>query len=429
MRSTRKLDLTAFMLSNQVLILIFLLLLSGFFSSAETALFSISKAKAIHLAKQKGATNRLIKKMKADPHRLLSTILIGNNFVNVGASAIATAITINLVSSHAVGIATGIMTFLILIFGEIFPKSIATRNNILIARLVIFPLYWLSVLFTPLIVFLNFIPKLTGKIHKNPQVTEAELMTFVEVVEEEGEIKEEEKELIHKIFEFDDTNASEIMTPRADMFVIDVNKDLKLEEIAKSGFTRIPVIEEDIDHVVGILNIKDLLNHQATPAEQINIRKIMREPYFVPENMKLDKLLQQFKKRKQHIAIIIDEHGGVCGLITLEDALEEIVGEIVDETDTFEPNIVKLKPDEWRVLGKSEIDEVNEKIPMNIPDLKEYDTFSGYVLNQIGRIPREKDEIALGDFLITVNAMDGNRINEYIVRQKMAEMRANASSA
>ncbi len=429
MRSTRKLDLTAFMLSNQVLILIFLLLLSGFFSSAETALFSISKAKAIHLAKQKGATNRLIKKMKADPHRLLSTILIGNNFVNVGASAIATAITINLVSSHAVGIATGIMTFLILIFGEIFPKSIATRNNILIARLVIFPLYWLSVLFTPLIVFLNFIPKLTGKIHKNPQVTEAELMTFVEVVEEEGEIKEEEKELIHKIFEFDDTNASEIMTPRADMFVIDVNKDLKLEEIAKSGFTRIPVIEEDIDHVVGILNIKDLLNHQATPAEQINIRKIMREPYFVPENMKLDKLLQQFKKRKQHIAIIIDEHGGVCGLITLEDALEEIVGEIVDETDTFEPNIVKLKPDEWRVLGKSEIDEVNEKIPMNIPDLKEYDTFSGYVLNQIGRIPREKDEIALGDFLITVNAMDGNRINEYIVRQKKAEMRANASSA
>ncbi len=417
------------MLSNQVLILIFLLLLSGFFSSAETALFSISKAKAIHLAKQKGATNRLIKKMKADPHRLLSTILIGNNFVNVGASAIATAITINLVSSHAVGIATGIMTFLILIFGEIFPKSIATRNNILIARLVIFPLYWLSVLFTPLIVFLNFIPKLTGKIHKNPQVTEAELMTFVEVVEEEGEIKEEEKELIHKIFEFDDTNASEIMTPRADMFVIDVNKDLKLEEIAKSGFTRIPVIEEDIDHVVGILNIKDLLNHQATPAEQINIRKIMREPYFVPENMKLDKLLQQFKKRKQHMAIIIDEHGGVSGLITLEDSLEEIVGEIVDETDTFEPNIVKLKPDEWRVLGKSEIDEVNEKIPMNIPDLKEYDTFSGYVLNQIGRIPREKDEIALGDFLITVNAMDGNRINEYIVRQKKAEMRANASSA
>ena len=178
---------------DQFVVLFVLLLLSGFFSSAETALFSISKAKAIHLAKQKGPANKLIKKMKADPHRLLSTILIGNNLANVGASAIATAITIDLFESNAVGIATGVMTFLILIFGEIFPKSIATRNNILIARLVIFPLYWLSILFTPLIIFLYFIHKLTGKIHKKPIVTEEELMTFVEVVKDEGGIEEEEK--------------------------------------------------------------------------------------------------------------------------------------------------------------------------------------------------------------------------------------------
>ena len=417
------------MLSNQVIILIILLLLSGFFSSAETALFSISKAKAIHLAKQKGATNRLIKKMKDDPHRLLSTILIGNNFVNVGASAIATAITINLVSSHAVGITTGIMTFLILIFGEIFPKSIATRNNVLIARLVIFPLYWLSIILTPLILFLNFIPKLTGKIHKKPIVTEEELMTFVEVVEEEGGIEEEEKELIENIFEFDDTNASEIMTPRADMFVIEGKEPLNLEEIVRSGYTRIPVIDGNIDNVVGILNVKDLLRHQTKSDEAADVIKIMRQPYFVPENKKLDSLLKQFKQRKQHMAIVVDEHGGVSGLITLEDALEEIVGEIVDETDTFEPHIVKLKKDEWRVLGKSEIDEVNQKIPMQIPDSKEYDTFSGYVLNQIGRIPQEKEEIPLGNFLITVNEMDGNRISEYIVRQTELEPPKEASTA
>ena len=413
---------------DQFVLLFVLLLLSGFFSSAETALFSISKAKAIHLAKQKGTTNKLIKKMKADPHRLLSTILIGNNLVNVGASAIATAITIDLFESHAVGIATGVMTFLILIFGEIFPKSVATRNNILIARLVIIPLYWLSILFTPLIVFLNFIPKLTGKIHKKPIVTEEELMTFVEVVEEEGGIEEEEKELIENIFEFDDTNASEIMTPRADMFVIDVNEELKLEEIVKSGFTRIPVIDGEIDHVVGILNIKDLLTHQATSNAAIDVRKIMRGAYFVPENKKLDNLLQQFKKRKQHIAVIVDEHGGVSGLITLEDALEEIVGEIIDETDTVEPHIVETKPNEWRVLGKSEIDEVNEIIEMNIPDSREYDTFSGYVLDQIGRIPQEKEEIPIGQFLITVKEMDGNRIREYIVRQTEVETPEEASS-
>ena len=297
------------MLSDQVFILIVLLLLSGFFSSAETALFSISKAKAIHLAKQKGATNRLIKKMKDDPHRLLSTILIGNNFVNVGASAMATAITIKLVSSHAVGIATGIMTFLILIFGEIFPKSIATRNNILIARLVIIPLYWLSILFAPIIFMLNFIPKLTGKVWKKPKVTEEELLTFVEVVEEEGGIEEDEKELIHKIFEFDDTSDSKIMTPRADMFIINADEKLDLEEIIRSGFTRIPVIEEDIDHVIGILNVKDLFMHQVTSSAQAEARDVMHEPYFVPENKKLDNLLQEFKKRKQHMAVVVDEHG------------------------------------------------------------------------------------------------------------------------
>lgn len=406
------------MLFDQIVILIVLLLLSGFFSSAETALFSISKAKAIHLAKEKGKVNALIKKMKDDPHRLLSTILIGNNVVNVGASAMATAMAISLLSSNAVGIATGIMTFLILIFGEIFPKSIATRNNILIARIVIFPLYWLSILFTPIIVLLNFIPKLTGKIQKRPKVTEEELMTMVEVVEEEGEIKEEERELIYNIFEFDDTKASEIMTPRADMFVINEDEDLKLEEIIKSGFTRIPVIKGDIDHVIGILNIKDLFMHQATSKEEIDVRKIMHEPYFVPNNKKLDNLLQQFKERKQHMAIIVDEYGGVSGLITLEDALEEIVGEIIDETDKFEPYIVKIKPNEWIVLGKSEIDEVNENIPMNIPDSSEYNTFSGYILDKIGRIPQEKEEIPLENFIATVNKMKGNRIREFIITKK-----------
>jgi len=405
------------MLFDQIVVLSVLLLLSGFFSSAETALFSISRAKARYIAKEKGLTNALIKKMKDDPHRLLSTILIGNNLVNVGAAALATAIMIDLVASNAVGIATGIMTALILIFGEIIPKSIATRNNVLVARLVIMPLYWLSILFTPIIYLLNFIPSLTRKVQSKSRVTEEELMTFVEVVEEEGGIDEEEKELIHNIFEFDDTSASEIMMPRADMFVINVDEKLNLEEIIRSGFSRIPVIEEDIDHVIGILNIKDLFMHQVVSAKQADARSVMGEPYFVPENKKLDHLLQEFKRRKQHIAIVVDEHGGVSGLITLEDALEEIVGEIVDETDKVEPHIVKLKRNEWRVLGKSEIEDVNDKLAMEIPDTKEYDTFSGYVLDLIGRIPHEKEDILLDNFVVTVNEMDGTRIKEYIVRK------------
>jgi len=406
------------MLFEQIVVLIVLLLLSGFFSSAETALFSISKNKATYLAKDLGYINLLIKRMKDDPHCLLSTILIGNNLVNVGASALATAVTLKLVANNAVGIATGVMTFLILIFGEIFPKSIATRNNIFIARLVIIPLYWLSILFKPVISILNFIPKITGKIKIKQHVTEEELMTFVEAVKEDGGIEEEEKELIENIFEFDDTSASEIMTPRADMFVINVDEELDLQKIIYSGFTRIPVIEGDIDHVIGILNIKDLFMHQVSSTGVPDVRKIMGAPYFVPENKKLNNLLQQFKKRKKHMAIVVDEYGGVSGLITLEDALEEIVGEIVDETDKFEPHIVNLKKDEWRVLGKSEIDEVNDKLQMNIPDSREYDTFSGYVLDQIGRIPQEKEEIPMGDFLVTVNEMEGTRIKEYIVRKQ-----------
>ncbi|MEJ2040425.1 MAG: CNNM domain-containing protein, partial [Desulfosarcinaceae bacterium] len=248
-------------MTNQIIILIFLLILSGFFSSAETSLFSISRTKARFLAKQKGKANSLIKRLKENPHRLLSTILIGNNVVNVAASSLATSISLQLFHNYAVGLATMVMTFLILVFGEVMPKSLATRNNILIARMVIFPLYWFSILMWPIVFLLDFIPKITGRIKRTPSVTEEELMTFVEVVREEGEIKEEEQKLIHNIFEFDDTNASEIMTPRADMYVLEANDPLDLKAISDSGFTRIPVIEDTIDNVVGIMNVKDLLSH------------------------------------------------------------------------------------------------------------------------------------------------------------------------
>ena len=360
---------------------------------------------------------QLIKKMKDDPHKLLSTILIGNNIVNVGAAVLATSLSMGIFPNHAIGFTTGIMTFFILVFGEVLPKSIATRNNIFIAKIAIFPIYWLSILFFPFLAFLNFIPKLTGRIKKPPGVTEEELMTFVEEVEEEGEIKEEEKELIYNIFELDDTNVSEIMTPRTDMFVVEAEEKLQLDRIIQSGFSRIPVIEENIDHVIGILNIKDLFMHQVSSSKEIDVRKIMTKPYFVPENKKLDNLLHQFKKIKHHMAIVVDVYGGVSGLITLEDTLEEIVGEIRDETDKDEPHIVEMDNQTWMVLGKSEIEDVNEKIGMDIPDSKEYDTFSGFILDKIGRIPKEKEKIVFETFVITVKAMEGNRLIEFIVKK------------
>jgi putative hemolysin len=398
------------------IILSFLLCLSAFFSAAETAFFTLSRTKARHLAKDNEQPYVLIHQLKENPHRLLTTLLIGNNAANIGASALATSVALQVFPDYALGAATGIMTLLILVFGEVFPKSLATRNNVAVAGFTVYPVYWCSILFFPFSTFLNFIPLLTGKVKKTSIVTEEELMTIVEVVEEEGEIKEEERELIHNIFEFDNTNASEIMTPRADMFVVDAGQPLDLQAVANSGFTRIPVIEADIDHVIGIVNIKDIFVQQSIPNPSIDIRHIMRLPYFVPENKKLDSLLRQFKKRKNHIAIVVDEHGGVSGLITLEDVLEELVGEISDETDMEEPCIIKVQNDEWIVPGKSDIDEVNALIPMNIPDSKEFDTFSGYVLDQTGRIPMVNDEIPIGDFLVIVQEMDGNRVKQYRIK-------------
>ncbi len=399
-----------------VSVLSFLLLLSGFFSSAETALFSISMTRAKHIAKENGSFEIMILQMKEKPHVLLSTILIGNNLVNVGSAALATSIAFELAASSAVGIATGIMTFLILVFGEIIPKSLATQNNVAVARMVIFPLYWLSFLFFPVIKVLDFIPKLTGRMDKTPTVTEEELKTIVEVVEEEGEIKEVEKEFIHNIFEFDDTSASEIMTPRADMYVIDGNVSVDLAGIIKSGFSRIPVIDDDIDDIIGIVNVKDLFRDRVLSDSTTDIRKIMRRPYFVPESKKLHALLHHFKNGKHHMAVVVDEHGGVAGLITLEDVIEEIVGEISDETDKVTPNIVRQKNREWFVMGKSAIDEVNDEIPIDIPDSMEYDTFSGFILKTIGRIPKEKERITVGDYMVTVKEMDGNRIVSFTVR-------------
>ncbi|MFH1152601.1 MAG: hemolysin family protein [Pseudomonadota bacterium] len=408
---------------SQLTLLVFCLILSAFFSAAETALFSIGRIKALHMAKEGGPVEKLIFRMKSDSHRLLSTILIGNNLVNIGASSIATAIAIDFFKSNAVGISTGVMTLLILVFGEIFPKSFATHNNVRVARMVIYPIFWLSVLFIPIIFLLNFIPKFLGQFKSLPAVTEDELMTMVEVVEEGGEIKEEEKEFISNIFEFDDTSASEIMTPRADMFVLDIQDPLDLKSILKSGFTRIPVIEDSIDNIVGILNIKDLFfrYHETCRTSEspgVNVREIMREPYFVPESKKLDSLLREFKRLKNHIGIVIDEHGGVSGLVTMEDVLEEIVGEITDETDKLDPHIIKLKGKKWVVLGKTEIEEVNKKLDLDIPESNDYDTFSGYILDRMGRIPNVGESLLIDGFTTTVKEKDGNRIKTFILNKE-----------
>ncbi len=413
------------MLTFEMILLVICLFLSGFFSSSETALFSISKIKAFHIAKDGSKTGQLIMDMKENSHTLLTTILIGNNIVNIGASALATSLAISHFQSNAVGIATGGMTLLILVFGEIFPKSFANHNNVLVSRMVIYPLFWLSRLFWPLIFILNFIPKLHGTIDNAQEaVTEDELMTMVEVVEGEGEIKEEEKELISNIFDFDDTACSEIMTPRADMFFIDVSNGLDIQKILETGFSRIPVIEDSIDHVIGILHVKDLfasfqkITEQKEDPESLDVKKIMKKPYFIPEFKKLDSLLHEFKIKKSHMAIVVDEHGGVAGIVTLEDVVEEIIGDISDESDRNVPDIIRIKGNKWLVAGKIDIYDLNKKINISIPESANYDTFSGFFLKQIERIPQPGESIVVDKWTITVKDMDGNRIKSFVFNRE-----------
>ena len=412
------------MLTFEIILLIICLFLSGFFSSSETALFSINRVKALHIAKDGSRTGVMIMKMKEDSHTLLTTILIGNNLVNIGASAIATSLAIAHFQSNAVGIATGTMTMLILVFGEIFPKSFASHNNIIVARAVIYPLYWLSKIFFPLIVILNFIPRLHGSIdNSHDTVTEDELMTMVEVVEEEGEIKEEELEYISNIFEFDDTACSEIMTPRADMFVLDESQAIDIEAVLKTGYSRIPVIKDSIDNIIGILNLKDLFSHfqqacTSTSCVELDPKKMMRKPYFIPESKKLDSLLQDFKQKKNHMAVVVDEHGGVSGIVTLEDVVEEIFGEIIDETDQSSPDVIRLKGNKWLVTGKIDIDDMNKALDIHIPESTTYDTFSVFFLEQIGHIPVSGESIVIDNFKAAVKEMDGNRIQSFIIKKE-----------
>jgi len=295
-----------------------------------------------------------------------------------------------------------------------------------VARVVIYPLLWLSKLFFPLIYMLSFIPKLHGTIDTSHEtVTEDELMTMVEVVEEEGEIKEEEKEFITNIFEFDDTSCSEIMTPRADMFAIDVSQVMDIEKILKTGFSRIPVIEDSIDNIIGILHVKNLFSSYIKASSSdfdtlLDVKQIMKKPYFIPESQKLDSLLQYFKQKKNHIAVVVDEHGGVSGIVTLEDVVEEIIGEIIDETDSLVHDIIKLKGNKWLVTGKIDIDDLNKEIEIEIPESSAYDTFSGFFLEQIGRIPKSGESVSKDDWTATVKDMDGNRIKNFILKKETA---------
>jgi CBS domain containing-hemolysin-like protein len=404
-------------LEGTIILLIVLVLFSAFFSASETALMSITKLKVLHLIEQKKKNAKIVYDLKMNPHRLLVTILIGNNIVNVSAASIAGVIGREIFKNYGLGIAIAVMTLVILIFGEIIPKTYSVKYDekmsLFVAPIILFFTY----LFHPIHISLDFVNRLVGIIVpeiKKPLITEAELRTIVKFGEHEGSIKKEEEEMIYSVFEMDDTEVKEIMVPRVDMFSLNQNRKISevIQEIIEKGYSRIPVYGKTVDNIKGIVYIKDILPFLKKGNLDIRLKEIMKPTIFVTENKRINTLLKQFKENKIHIALVVDEYGGIQGLVTIEDILEELVGEIYDETDVPVKLIKIIDKNISKINGGTNLDEVNEILNLNLEKTEDYETISGYILYKIGRIPTEGETIFLENLKFNIDKMEGNRIKE-----------------
>jgi len=409
---------------GEFIILLFFLILSAFFSCSETALFSLNKLQVRKMQQEEGVNQAIasIIKLLNNPQRTLITILTGNMFVNIAASSLATYLTIKSLGNRFVSFSTILMVFLVLVFGEIIPKTLAIKNAEKISRKVARPLDIIASLVLPIIHFLNFLINLLyqflGKrlVERKREITEDDLITLIDVSKEEGVIKKEEEEMIKNIFEFGETTVKEIMIPRVDMICIpyDIRLNQLLDLVKKIRHSRFPVYKESVDNIIGILYTKDLLSSYEVwykDKRRFNLKSIIRNPYFVPENKKIDDLLDILQKDRIQIAIVIDEYGGTAGLITLEDVIEEIVGEIIDEYDK-ERQLFELI-DENTVIadGMLEIDKIAELLNVEVLE-GDFDTLGGFIYHLIGRIPTRGERIKYQNLELTIERVVKNRIRK-----------------
>lgn len=402
----------------QIIVLILLLCLSAFFSAAETALMSLSKIRLRHMVDEEVKGAEQIEKLVENPSKLLGTILVGNNIANVIASSLATLISIKLMGEGAVGIGTGIISILIIIFGEITPKSLAAQNSEKLSLMVAKPIAFLIIVFRPIVAITTYIANglitlLGGKPNKNqPYITEDELKTIVDVSEEEGVLEIEEKEMIYNVFEFGDLQVKDIMVQRVDIAALEQEASYEetMEIIKREQFSRIPVYKETIDNIVGILNVKDLLMLDKEMST-FSIEKYMREPFYTFEFKKITDLFRDMKKEKNHMAVVLDEYGGTVGIVTIEDVVEEIVGDISDEYDEDETEIDVIKEDEYIVSGSVRLDEINDLIGTTI-ESEEFDSVGGFIIGQLGRLPEASEQVEYNNIIFKIENIDKNRIRK-----------------
>ena len=389
--------------------------LSGFFSGLEVALVGIRKSKVIQLFNEGKKGAKALHKLKMNPSWMMSSVNLGNNLVNVGASALATSVAIRLFGNDGLGIAVGVMTFLILVFGEITPKTYCNANSTKVALRYAPILLGFSYVFYPIVKFFEIITrgvvKMTGSSYNPPPITEEEIKGVIDQGLEENALEKEEMELVHGALKFDDTVIHSVMTPRKKMFTLNSKMLLfeALPQINQSGHSRIPIFGDTRDDIVGFIHVRDVLKELEKDNKMVSLEQIARKAVFASQEKMVSGLLKEMKGRKTHMAIVIDEHGGVEGLVTLEDLLEEIVGEIEDETDlTRQAGYEKIDQDTIITNGDIEIDIINEIFKTNVPEGDDYASLSGLLHEKLQDIPQEGDKVEINELRIVVEKVSKN---------------------
>lgn len=394
---------------SKIIILVILLAFSAFFSSSETALTSLSKIRIRAMVDEGLKNAKLIQKVTSDSNRLISTILVGNNLVNIGASAIGTTIATDLFGNRGVGIATGVLTLLVLVFGEVTPKTFAKNNNEVVAQYIIKPIAICMIICKPFVIILNFITSsffslLGGKNSDKPTVTVNEFRTMVDVSHEEGLFEGEEKQMITNVVDFRTSTAEEIMIPRIDIVTVseDITYTELIETFKKDKFTRIPVYSDTNDNIVGIISFKDIMFIDKT--EDFKVSDYYKEPYFTYESKPCSKLFTDMKRESLTMVIVLDEYGGTAGIVTLQDLIQEIVGDIETEEE-----IVAVKGNEFISLGTTKLDDINEALGTNFEN-DDIESIGGYILGILGRFPKKGEIIEDVQAKFCIEEVNKNRI-------------------
>ena len=399
----------------EIVVLSLLIGLSAFFSGLEVALVGVRKSKVVQLLNQGEKGAKALYKLKTNPSWMMSSVNLGNNLVNVGSSALATSLAIRLFGNDGLGIAVGVMTFLILVFGEITPKTYCNANSTKIALRYAPVLLGFSYIFFPVVKFFEIITrgvvKITGSSNEPPPITEDDIRGVIDQGHAEKALEKDEMDLVHGALKFDDTVVRSVMTPRTKMFTLNSKTILfeALHEINQNGYSRIPIYGSSPDDIVGIVHVRDVLKEFENDNKMKNLEQISRKPVFVSQEKMVSSLLKEMKGRKTHMAIVVDEHGGVEGLVTLEDLIEEIVGEIEDETDLEKPRGFE-RIDQYTIItnGDIEIDKINQIFKTHIPEGDDYASLSGLLHEKLQDIPQAGDKIEVDDLRIIVEKVFKN---------------------